>query len=31
MDLEKAYYQGRFEALPFVDDTEENLKEIIHG
>lgn len=31
MDLEKAYYQGRFEALPFVDDTEENLKQIIHG
>ena len=29
MDLEKAYLQGRFDALPFVDDSFENLKSII--
>ncbi|MBN2892908.1 MAG: ATP-binding protein [Bacteroidales bacterium] len=29
MDLEKAYLQGRFDAIPFVDDSFENLKSII--
>ena len=31
MDLEKAYLQGRFDAVPFVNDTLENLKSIING
>ncbi|MEN8122148.1 MAG: ATP-binding protein [Bacteroidota bacterium] len=31
MDVEKAYLQGRFDAVPFVDDSIENLKSIING
>ena len=31
MDLEKAYLQGRFDAVPFVSDSYENLKSIIDG
>ena len=31
MDLEKAYLQGRFDAIPFVNDTMDNLKNIING
>lgn len=31
MDLEKAYLQGRFDAVPFVEDTREQLKSLIHG
>lgn len=31
MDLEKAYLQGRFDAVPFVEDTPEQLKALIHG
>jgi AAA15 family ATPase/GTPase len=31
MDLEKAYLQGRFDAVPFVNDSLENLKSIING
>ncbi len=31
MDLEKAYLQGRFDAIPFVNDSLENLKLIING
>ncbi len=31
MDLEKAYLQGRFDAVPFVEDTREQLKILIHG
>lgn len=31
MDLEKAYLQGRFDAVPFVNDSLENLKSLIHG
>ncbi len=31
MNLEKAYLQGRFDAIPFVNDSLENLKSIIHG
>ncbi|MCF6357930.1 MAG: ATP-binding protein [Draconibacterium sp.] len=31
MDLEKAYLQGRFDAVPFVNDSIENLKSIING
>ncbi len=31
MDLEKAYLQGRFDAVPFVEDTREQLKTLIHG
>ena len=30
MDLEKAYLQGRFDAVPFVNDSIENLKSILH-
>jgi AAA15 family ATPase/GTPase len=28
MDLEKAYMQGRFDAIPFIDDSAENLKKL---
>ncbi len=31
MDLEKAYLQGRFDAVPFVNDSEDNLKRVING
>lgn len=31
MDLEKAYLQGRFDAVPFVNDSLQNLKSIING
>lgn len=31
MDLEKAYMQGRFDAVPIVNDTAEKLKKLIHG
>ncbi len=31
MDLEKAYLQGRFDAVPFVNDSIENLKSILNG
>jgi len=31
MDLEKAYLQGRFDAVPFVNDSLEKLKSIIDG
>lgn len=31
MDLEKAYLQGRFDAVPFVDDSMANLKHLING
>lgn len=31
MDLEKAYLQGRFDAVPFVNDSIENLKSILHN
>lgn len=31
MNLEKAYFQGRFDAIPFVNDSIENLKSIISG
>ena len=31
MDLEKAYLQGRFDAVPFVSDSLENIKSIING
>lgn len=31
MDLEKAYLQGRFDAVPFVNDSIENLKQLIDG
>jgi uncharacterized protein len=31
MNLEKAYLQGRFDAIPFVNDSIENLKSIING
>ena len=29
MDLEKAYLQGRFDAVPYVNDSSENIKKII--
>ena len=31
MDLEKAYLQGRFDAVPFVEDTHNQLKSLIYG
>ena len=31
MDVEKAYLQGRFDAVPFMDDTLSNLKSLING
>jgi AAA15 family ATPase/GTPase len=31
MDLEKAYLQGRFDAIPFVDDSKEKLKTLLNG
>ena len=31
MDLEKAYLQGRFDAVPFINDSLENLKQLIDG
>jgi len=30
MDVEKAYLQGRFEAIPFIDDSLTNLKSLIY-
>jgi AAA15 family ATPase/GTPase len=31
MDVEKAYLQGRFDAIPFVDDSSANLRSLING
>ena len=31
MDLEKAYLQGRFDAIPFVSESLENLKQLLNG
>jgi len=31
MDLEKAYLQGRFDAIPIVNDSSENIKTLING
>lgn len=31
MDLEKAYLQGRFDAVPFVDDSQQKIKSLLHG
>jgi AAA15 family ATPase/GTPase len=31
MDVEKAYLQGRFDAVPFIDDSIANLKSLING
>jgi len=31
MDLEKAYLQGRFDAVPIVDTSETRLKAMING
>lgn len=31
MDLEKAYLQGRFDAVPYIDDSELNLKSLIEN
>jgi AAA15 family ATPase/GTPase len=31
MDVEKAYLQGRFDAIPFIDDSLTNLKSLIDG
>lgn len=30
MDVEKAYLQGRFDAIPFINDSMESLKELIN-
>jgi len=29
MDVEKAYLQGRFDAIPYIDDSESNIKSLI--
>jgi AAA15 family ATPase/GTPase len=29
MDLEKAYLQGRFDAIPYIDDSPDNLKTLV--
>jgi AAA15 family ATPase/GTPase len=29
MDVEKAYLQGRFDAIPYIDDSLDNLKTLI--
>jgi hypothetical protein len=31
MDVEKAYLQGRFDAIPVIDDSRANLKSLIDG
>lgn len=31
MDLEKAYMQGRFDAVPFMNDTNDNIKSLLNG
>ncbi len=31
MDAEKGYLQGRFDAIPFIDDTKSSLKTILDG
>ena len=31
MDVEKAYLQGRFDAIPIIDDSVTNLKSMLHG
>jgi len=31
MDVEKAYLQGRFDAIPYLDDSLANLKSLING
>lgn len=31
MDVEKAYLQGRFDAVPFINDSPANLKSLING
>jgi AAA15 family ATPase/GTPase len=31
MDLEKAYLQGRFDAIPLVNDSQEKLKTLLNG
>lgn len=31
MDVEKAYLQGRFDAIPIIDDSDANLKSLIYG
>ena len=30
MDVEKAYLQGRFDAIPFMNDSEDNIERLIH-
>jgi len=30
MDLEKAYLQGRFDAVPYIDDTPESIKSVLN-
>ena len=31
MDLEKAYLQGRFDAIPYINDSVENIRSILYG
>lgn len=30
MDVEKAYLQGRFDAIPYVNDTKEKIHRILN-
>ncbi|MFZ2341361.1 MAG: ATP-binding protein [Bacteroidales bacterium] len=31
MDVEKAYLQGRFDAVPYINDSNDNIKSLING
>ena len=31
MDLEKAYLQGRFDAIPFMNDSNKKIKSLFNG
>ena len=31
MDLEKAYLQGRFDAIPIINDNKQEIKKLLYG
>ena len=31
MDVEKAYLQGRFDAVPYLNDSDDNIKRLVNG
>ena len=31
MDVEKAYLQGRFDAVPIVNDSSDNIQKLVNG